>query len=132
VRSTDHLDANGVTIRLVFHRQFVNQHNFIENKFHHSDPKKAHNVCQLRDCHVFYNAKLHKCNLTYAVPNANQQLDLKLNADAIDLLEQYRPMEADWSYEKKKEFLFNINQEIPQCALCTEKPLMGIYHSASK
>jgi glycosyltransferase involved in cell wall biosynthesis len=106
--------------------------NFIENKFHHSDPKKAHNVCQLRDCHVFYNAKLHKCNLTYAVPNANQQLDLKLNADAIDLLEQYRPMEADWSYEKKKEFLFNINQEIPQCALCTEKPLMGIYHSASK
>jgi organic radical activating enzyme len=127
-----YLDTNGVKIQLVNDQKFIKQNNFIENKFYHSNPKKAHQVCSMKHCHVFYNAKLHKCNLTYAVPNANQQLDLNLDSYSINLLKQYEPMEADWSYERKKEFLDNINQEIPQCALCSEKPLIGVYHASTK
>jgi organic radical activating enzyme len=127
-----YLDTNGVQIQLINDRKFVKQNNFIENKFYRNDPKKAHQVCQLKHCHVFYNSKLHKCNLTYAVPNANQQLDLNLDPDAIDLIKQYEPMQADWSYERKKEFLDNIDQAIPQCALCTEQPVVSVYHVATK
>jgi hypothetical protein len=130
--STKYTDINGVKIQLVTAQKFVKQNNFVENKFYHSDPKKAHNACQLKNCHVFYNSKLHKCNLTYALPNINRQLDLNLDATAIELLEQYQPMEAGWSYERKQQFLDNINQEIPQCSLCAEKPVIELYHASSK
>jgi organic radical activating enzyme len=125
-------DQNNVQVMLAKHHKFIKYSNFVNNQFYNSDPVKAHSVCKAADCFEIRDGKYYKCNLIPALLEINQQLDLNLDPDAIDLIKQYEPMQADWSYERKKEFIANLNQPMPQCRICPERRIWTAYTSQSK
>jgi organic radical activating enzyme len=125
-------DQNNVRVRLIKHDKFLKTSHFTNNQFFKSDPVKAHSVCLASECFEIRDGKFYKCSLMPAILNVNQQLGLNLNSDVIGLLEQYEPMQADWSYERKKEFINNLNQPMPQCRMCPDQRIWSAYTSHSK
>jgi organic radical activating enzyme len=125
-------DENGVRVIISKHSKFIKQSNFTNNQFYKSNPVKAHNACAVTGCHEMRDGKFYKCPLIPAILNINQQLDLNLESESIELLEQYQPMEADWSYERKQEFVDNLTQPMPQCRICPEHRIFTAYTVQNK
>jgi organic radical activating enzyme len=125
-------DQNNVRVILVKHDKFLRFSNFANNQFHNSVPAKAHSVCLTSDCFEIRDGKFYKCPLIPAILEIDQQLDLNLDSDAIGLLKQYKPMQADWSYERKKEFIDNLKRPMPQCQICPEHRTWTAYTSYNK
>jgi organic radical activating enzyme len=125
-------DENDVQVIISKHSKFIKQSNFTNNQFYKSNPVKAHNACSATGCHEMRDGKFYKCPLVPAILNVNRQLDLNLDSEAIELLEQYQPMEASWSYERKQEFINNLTQPIPQCRICPEHKIFTAYTVQNK
>lgn len=117
-------DSNGVTV-IILYENFFHQGALIHDrktdsfKLHHSDPKKAHDVCHSKTCHHFGHGKLYKCGQVALFPEFYQQFHLDLEKQDLDLVHSYRPAQID-DIDHLRNFIANINQPLDQCKFCPE------------
>lgn len=118
-------DTNGVTIRTISNRIFMNGAlEFGNDKKHfklkNSNPKIAHDVCEYSLCHTMYQGKLYKCPTVVALPDFNKQFYLDVPAADVPLLTSYKPGTADMSDNELLEFVKQLPDMIEQCKFCPE------------
>lgn len=119
-------DANGVKVRIEYNWWF-HQGALIKDpesgqfSLHNSDPVKAHDICHSKYCYHFMDGKLYKCGAVALFPEFDAQHNLQLSAEDRALMNSYRPLTADDSFETKLEFLNNLPNVIPQCKFCPEQ-----------
>lgn len=128
-------DANGVKIKVEFnwwfHQGSIKTDNGVRT-LHQSDPKKAHNICHMKTCHHFIRGKLYKCGVVALLPEFDKQHPLSLSAEDRDLMESYRPLTLDDSYDKKSQFIRDLPNQIDQCRFCPEEYYGDMIYAAKK
>jgi hypothetical protein len=114
-------DINQVKVSVVRAEGFVTaplRYNADRQQFeiYNSDPKQAHDVCISKHCHHFIRGKLYKCHHVALLPEFMKQFDVNISSEDQLLLNSYQPLEV--SSNRKKEFIDQIKNQIPQCKLC--------------
>jgi organic radical activating enzyme len=122
------IDVNGVTVQLDKIHWHVSgpllpQADLKTFKLHSSDPVKAHDVCNIKNCTEFYQGKLHKCNAASHFGEFNRQYYIELTEEEERILNAYTPCDASSSIEEIRDFLEMIKHPIPQCRFCNDSPI---------
>lgn len=117
-------DANGVVVRIEYNWWF-HQGSLITTEtgqytLHNSNPKKAHDICNMRECHHFVNGQLYKCGLVATVEDFDRQYNLQLSSEDRALMKAYRPLSIDASPEERAKFIAELPNQIDQCKFCPE------------
>jgi len=84
-------------------------------EFYDSDPKIAHNNCNIRNCHHMINGNLYKCGFVSTAAEFLKQQHVPVPP----LLSAYVPLTVDKI--TSQSVLNNLQNYIPQCGLCQEK-----------
>ena len=96
-----------------------------ELTFHDSNPDEAADVCAFHEhgCHHFIEGKLYKCGPVGLMPEFMQQYKVTVTEKQQQLINDYKPAEAEWAVEDLTQFIDNLNNKvvIPQCSLCPSK-----------
>ena len=120
-------DRTGITLQLM-QEWIFGQSSLIRNEltneltFHDSNPDEAADVCAFHEhgCHHFIEGKLYKCGPVGLMPEFMQQYKVTVTEKQQQLINDYKPAEADWTEEDLTQFIDNLNNKvvIPQCSLC--------------
>ena len=93
-----------------------------ELTLHDSDPDEAADICAFHNagCHHFIAGKLYKCGPVGLLPTFTKQFKVTVTEKQQQLINDYKPAEADWPEEDLTQFIDNLNNKvvIPQCSLC--------------
>lgn len=116
-------DANGVEVRIEYNWWF-HQGSLIPTEtgytLHNSDPARAHNICNMKECHHFVNGLLYKCGLVATVKDFDKQYNLQLSDSDRVLMNSYTPLNISAAHKEKIRFITELPKQIPQCKFCPE------------
>lgn len=136
---TRYTDLAGVNVLLCAQWTFDNSTlQFDESthtlKLHQSNPEKAINVCNFRNCHRFHRGKLYKCGPVGLLPEFIKQFPVDINNQERELINAYQPAVPSWSSNELQKFVqdLNTNQPIAQCTFCPEKLIPKVFSASAK
>jgi len=92
----------------------------IENNtifFYKNDPLKAHDICDIRECHYIVEGKLYKCVVVATWKELHKKISI--DQDSVTELNQYNGCDPFDEKSKILNFLRDISSPISQCAVCT-------------
>jgi hypothetical protein len=117
-------DSNGVQVRIEynwwFHQGALIATDTGQYTLHNSDPVKAHDICNMRECHHFVNGLLYKCGFVATIEDFDKQHNLQLSPQDRELMLSYRPLSITDTPEEKKNFIAKLPDVIDQCKFCPE------------
>jgi hypothetical protein len=116
-------DSNNVRVKVEYNwwfHQGAIRHDGNTQTLHASDPEKAHDNCHMKTCHHFIRGKLYKCGVVALLPEYDSQHKFALSPGDRELMESYRPLSVDNTWEQKVEFVKNLPNAIEQCRFCPE------------
>lgn len=117
------VDQNQIKVQVKQEWNFVNAPALVRGNsfvFSHSDPDLAHQVCNQKNCHGFFQGALHKCPASHIFKTIAREFETELEESERSLINSYQPAQADWSQSDLEYFIQNLSQPIEQCRLCPE------------
>ena len=93
----------------------------IEDKtfiMNNSNPKDAHDVCPVKDCHYIVEGKLYQCVVTATTPMFAQQF--KVDEHSKQIINQTKSVLPTDSNSAINMFLDKIDKPCIQCTLCPD------------
>jgi len=117
-------DENGIKIVMLAAHVFDNNA-LLRNdnifSLYNSNPKKAHQNCAFKVCHLFDKGKLYQCPMVAHLPDFYNQFYFDLSdEDKTILLNGYEALRVEHSEEERNHFLHNISNQILACKFCPE------------
>ena len=120
-------DRNGVRIVLNVTPEFAGSAVKYDSatgtlRLRNSRPEDAIKVCPFRICHHFIRGRLYKCGPVGILPEFVRQFPVEITDQERELLNSYRPAEADWSSQDLERFVQGLKNvdAIDQCRFCPD------------
>ena len=116
-------DPHGVTVQI---KNSINMHHsavLFENdrlKVHHSDPDRAHAVCQNARCHHFIDGRIYKCGIPPLIAEFSDRYHMDLDARDRELIQQPGGFGVDQALADPAGLYRYLENPIEHCCLCPE------------
>lgn len=95
-----------------------------KDSIYRGDPKKSHDHCLSRDCHVMLDAKIYKCSTVATMSNFLKQKNIEW---PDELVHQYQPITVETYSEATAA---NLKGPIDQCTFCATEVMVDISNSS--
>lgn len=89
-------------------------------KLHKSNPEKAHQVCDMSNCHHFINGKIYKCGIPYLLGDFSKQYMIDIDQDDINILNHPGGFSLQDAKQDAKSFWSYLENPIDHCKFCPE------------
>lgn len=119
------ITSSGVTVEFeytyFFRESALKETENNQYQLHKSNPRAAHEVCDMKHSHHFYKGKLYKCGLMVTLPELFQQKPdlINITQEQKQLLDQYKPIDLE-DYLRDNNILKTLKNRIDQCEFCPD------------
>ena len=92
-------------------------------RLRNSRPQDAIQVCPFKICHHFIKGRLYKCGPVGILPEFVRQFPVEITDQERELLNSYRPAQADWNTQELEQFVQGLKNvdAIDQCRFCPDQ-----------
>ena len=116
-------DRHGVRVQIkhstwMHHSAVLLDHDRL--RVHHSDPVKAHAVCQNSRCHHFIDGRVYKCGVPLLISELAERYHMDLDDKDRELVQQPGGFSIDRALADPDAFYHYLGNEIDHCRLCPE------------